>query len=55
MVEILIRKKTISFSPFKKSKSKINKNIDIVIFLPDFVDAPFSGGKFVFADITIDY
>ena len=38
-------------SPFRKSNLKISKNIDVIIFLPDFVDAPHSsGGVFVFAD-----
>ena len=42
----------LQFSSYNnKNFSNIKKNIDIVIFLPDFVDSPHSfGGKFVFSD-----
>ena len=42
----------LEFSPFdKKKQKKIKKSIDIIIFLPDFVDSPHAfGGNFFFPD-----
>jgi len=42
----------LAFSPFdKKKQKKIKEDINIVIFLPDFVDSPHAfGGKFFFPD-----
>ena len=42
----------LAFSSFdKKKQKKIKEDINIIIFLPDFVDSPHSsGGKFFFPD-----
>ena len=37
-------------SPFRKSNLKISKNIDVIIFLPDFIDAPHSSGGVCWAN-----
>lgn len=52
----------LSHSPFNKNYTNLEQKIEVIIFLPDFVDSPHSfGGNFVFPDYydwitkTIDF